>query len=144
MRIVDANVLLYAVNSTARHHEASRTWLDTALSGSERVGLAWMPLMAFVRLATSPQVFTTPLPPAAAMRQVQDWLGAPSAVLVQPTERHAGLLADLLESTGTTGNLTNDAHLAALALEHRAQVVSYDTDFVRFPAIRWSRPDDLL
>lgn len=144
MKIVDANVLLYAVNADAHHHEASRTWLDGALSGSDRVGLAWSPLLAFVRLATSARLFAPPLTTTQAMAQVSDWLGAPSAVVVHPTARHADVLGSLLDGAGTSGNLTNDGHLAALAREHRGQIVSYDTDFARFPAVRWSRPDDLL
>lgn len=144
MRIVDANVLLYAVNSGAHHHETSRTWLDGALSGKDRVGLAWLPMIAFVRLATSPRAFASPLAPAGAMSRVQEWLAAPAAVVVQPTERHATILDRLLGSTGTGGSLTNDAHLAALAIEHRAEIVSYDTDFTRFAEVRCRRPDELL
>lgn len=144
MRIVDANVLLYAVNSRASHHEPSRAWLDGALSGQDRVGLAWLPMLAFVRLSTSPRVFPSPLSPAQAMSRVQEWLRAPSAVVVHPTERHAAILDRLLTASGSGGNLTNDAHLAALAVEHRAEIVSYDTDFTRFREIRCRRPDELL
>ncbi|MFX0537584.1 type II toxin-antitoxin system VapC family toxin [Ornithinimicrobium sp. Y1847] len=143
MKLVDANVLLYAVNTQSAHHEASRQWLDTSLSGGDRVGLAWLPLIAFTRLSTSPRAFSAPLTPEQAMRRVQEWLAAPSAVIAQPTERHGIILADLMAKAGTGGNLTNDAHMAALALEHRATVVTYDTDFTRFP-ITSARPDQLL
>lgn len=143
MRIVDANVLLYAVNTDARHHEESRAWLDEALSGGDRVGLAWMPLVAFIRLSTRPGLFAAPLSPESAAQQVQAWTTAPSAVIVQPTDRHAAILCELLTEVGTGGNLTNDAHLAALALEHRADLVTFDTDFDLFPRVRWSRPGAL-
>lgn len=144
MRLCDANVLLYSVNSASEHHRASRSWLDHALSGNDVVGLAWVPLLAFVRLTTKVGLFPQPLSPDQAMRQVVDWCGAPGARVVGPTPRHADVLAGLLTGVGTGGNLVNDAHLAALALEHRASVVSYDTDFGRFDGVRWDTPDALL
>lgn len=144
MKIVDANVLLYAVNSASEHHAVSRRWLDGALSGGDTVGLAWVPLLAFVRLTTKVGLFPSPLAPDDAMRQVAEWLGAPGAQLVAPTARHADVLAGLLARTGTGGNLVNDAHLAALAVEHRGTVVSYDSDFSRFGDVRWRTPDDMV
>jgi uncharacterized protein len=144
MKIVDANVLLYAVNSASHHHRASLRWLDGALSGADAVGFAWVPLLAFVRLATRPGLFPSPLPAEDAIAQVADWLGAPTAVPVDPTPRHADLLGRMLAVVGAGGNLVYDAHLAALAIEHRASVVSYDSDFGRFPAVRWDSPDALL
>jgi toxin-antitoxin system PIN domain toxin len=142
MRIVDANVLLYAVNTAAEHHDLSLRWLDGALSGADSVGFAWVPLLAFTRLSTKDGLFPSPLRPEAAIGQVTDWLAAPSAVLVNPTPRHAEILTRMLE-VGTGGNLVNDAHLAALAVEHRAGIVSYDNDFDRFDGVRWDRPDEL-
>lgn len=144
MKIVDANVLLYAVNSASEHHDASRVWLDGALSGADSVGLAWVPLLAFVRLTTKVGLFPSPLRPEDAMGQVAQWLGAPGAVVVGPTARHIDILSGLLTRVGTGGNLVNDAHLAALAVEHRATVVTYDHDFGRFDGVRWQKPDDLI
>jgi toxin-antitoxin system PIN domain toxin len=144
MRIVDANVLIYAVNSAAEHHHASRRWLDRALSGAEIVGLAWVPLLAFARLTTKHGLFPSPLHPAAATAQIRDWCAAPSAVIVNPTARHADVLSTVLARVGAGGNLVNDAHLAALAVEHRASIVTYDSDFGRFDDIRWDTPDSLL
>jgi toxin-antitoxin system PIN domain toxin len=143
MRIVDANVLLYAVNTDAEHHRASRDWLDGALSGTDAVGLAWVPLLAFVRLVTKHGLFPTPLTPNDAMTQVRDWCTAPGAQLVGPTPRHADVLSDLLARVGAGGNLVTDAHLAALAIEHRATIVTYDSDFGRFDGVRWGSPDSL-
>jgi uncharacterized protein len=140
MRLVDANVLIYAVNSSSRQHEPARTWLDSALSGGATVGLAWVPLLAFVRISTRAGLFPRPLTTGQATTLVQEWLAQPAARLVAPGVRHAGLLADLLAEVGTGGNLVNDAHLAALAVEHRAEIVTYDTDFARFPGVRWSPP----
>lgn len=149
MKIVDANVLLYAVNSASEHHGPSRQWLDGALSGSDVVGFSWVPLLAFVRLTTKVGLFPHPLQPPEAMQQVIEWLGAPGAQLITPTPRHADVLAGLLVRVGAGGNLVNDAHLAALAIEHRATIVSYDSDFGRFgggrfDGVRWHTPDDLL
>ena len=144
MRIVDANVLLYAVNSDAEHHDASRRWLDRALSGSDIVGLAWVPLLAFARLTTKHGLFPSPLKPEDAMAQIVDWCSAPSAVLVNPTARHADVLSTLVSRVGAGGNLVNDAHLAALAVEHRARIVTYDSDFGRFDGVQWDSPESLL
>ncbi|KAA1244883.1 type II toxin-antitoxin system VapC family toxin, partial [Mycobacterium simiae] len=140
MKIVDANVLLYAVNTASEHHESSLRWLDNSLSGADSIGFAWVPLLAFLRLATKDGLFPRPLSADAAMSQVADWLAAPSAVLVNPTAGHAQILAGMLTHVGTGANLVNDAHLAALAVEHRASIVSYDSDFGRFGGVRWDRP----
>ena len=140
MVIVDANVLIYAVDRASSHHEASYSWLEGALNGSETVGLAWTALLAFIRLSTSPSVFPDPLSADEAMDQVESWLSAPAAVIAEPTPRHVSLMRSLLADTGTAGNLTTDAHLAALALEHSAEIVSYDRDFARFGGVRHRLP----
>jgi len=133
-------VLLYGVDSTSRHHERSRTWLDASLAGREAVGLAWVALLAFVRIGTNASLLPGAMTIDDAMGQVQAWLAAPAAVVPQPTPRHAGLLRGLLRDSGTAGNLTSDAHLAVLALEHGAEIVSYDRDFARFPGVRHRLP----
>jgi toxin-antitoxin system PIN domain toxin len=138
--VVDANVLLYAVDSASSQHERSRAWLDAALAGVEAVGLAWVALLAFIRVGTSPAILTNPMSVDEATAQVEAWLDAPAAVMAQPTARHAALLRGLLEQTGTGGNLTSDAHLAALAIEHGAEIVSHDRDFARFPGVRHRLP----
>jgi toxin-antitoxin system PIN domain toxin len=140
--LVDANVLLYAVDSSSAHHERSRTWLDHSLAGAEAVGLAWLALLAFIRIGTNPAILTHPMTADDATAQVETWLAAPAAVVAQPTARHADVLRGLLRDTGTAGNLTTDAHLAALAIEHGADVVSHDRDFARFPGIRHRLPGD--
>ncbi len=140
MVIVDANVLLYAVNREGAHHERSRRWLDSSLAGAEAVGLAWIALLAFIRIGTSASILPAPMTSDQATAQVEAWLAAPAAVVVQPTARHAGLLRGLLSATGTAGNLTVDAHLAALAVEHGATIVSHDRDFARFDGVRHRLP----
>jgi hypothetical protein len=140
MKLVDANVLLYAVNERSHQHEVARGWLDGALNGRETVGFAWMVILAFLRLATHPRVFPSPLDAADATSIVIRWLGRPTAVVVEPTERHLSTLSELLGKAGTGGNLVNDAHLAALAINHGADVMSFDADFARFPGVRWIDP----
>lgn len=135
MILVDANVLVYAVDSDTHHHRAARRWLEAALSGTEPVGFAWVVLLAFLRVTTRPGVLRRPLPPERAVAFVDEWLAQPNARAVVPGEGHWAVLRSLLRSTGTAGNLTSDAHLAALALEHGASVCSTDRDFERFPGI---------
>jgi len=142
VRLVDANVLLYAVNRDAPHHERSRRFLDNALSGADTVAFAWIALLAFVRLTTKASLFPNPLSVAEAMERVEAWLGAGPAVVLDPTPQHSSVLRTLLNSQGTGGNLVNDAHLAALAIEHRCSIVSFDNDFARFPAVRWELPPE--
>ncbi len=140
MNLVDANVLLYAVNEADPKHPEALGWLDSALGGPETVGFTWIVLLAFLRLSTKPGLFPRPLAVDAAIAIVHAWVGAGPGVVVEPTPRHLGVLSGLLKSTGSGGNLTTDAHLAALALEHDAVVVSYDNDFQRFAGVRWTEP----
>jgi len=140
VRIIDANVLLYAVNTAAPRHAQARSWLDGALTGREPVGFAWTVLLAFLRLTTHPAVFPRPLAVGEATEVVRAWLAQPAAIVVDPTPRHADLLAGLLAEAGTAANLVGDAHLAALALEHDAVLVSFDADFGRFAGLRRETP----
>lgn len=140
MKLVDANVLLYAVNQDAPHHDDARDWLDSALSGGAGVGFAWVVVLAFVRLTTKVDLFPFPLAADAALDRVESWLAQPTAVIVEPTARHLSLVRELLRPLGAGGNLVNDAHLAALAIEHRSQIVSYDNDFSRFDGVVWEPP----
>jgi toxin-antitoxin system PIN domain toxin len=138
--VVDANVLLSAVNTAGAHHEASRSWLDASLGGSEAVGLAWVALLAFIRIGTNPSILPTPMSTGEATGQAERWLRAPAAVALEPSPRHPSLLRGLLRETGTAGNLTTGAHLAALAIEHGADIVSWDRDFARYPGLRHRLP----
>ncbi|MXZ52678.1 MAG: type II toxin-antitoxin system VapC family toxin [Acidimicrobiaceae bacterium] len=140
MKLVDANVLLYAVNRDAPHHASARDWLDEALSGGARVAFCWVVLLAFLRLSTNERIFDQPLSASDAIAQAEDWLAQPAAVVVEPTARHLGVVQQLLAPLKTGGNLVNDAHLAALAVEHRCTVVSYDTDFLSFDGVKLETP----
>lgn len=136
MFVLDANVLLYATNKQSKQHTTARTWLDDALSGTEPVGFTWIAMLAFLRLSTRAGVLPAPLSPSTAFDVVEAWLSQPVAMDLHPTGRHFAVLRGLVEQTGVAGNLTTDAHLAALAIEHGAQLVSFDRDFQRFPGLR--------
>lgn len=140
MRVVDTNILLYAVDEGSPHHRRARPWLEEQLSGSETFAFSWAVLLAFVRLATNPRVFETPLSTEAAFDLVDSWLAQPMTTVVHPLDRHHQLLRELLAPLGTAANLTSDAHLAALSIEHGAELCSADSDFARFPRVRWINP----
>ncbi len=132
MKVVDANVLLYAINRASPRYDDSRSWLTNALSGGEAVGFPWTSLLAVIRISTNRSVFPSPLTVSEAMDLVDAWLASPVAVAVEPTRRHPAVLRSLLVGVGTAGNLTTDAHLAAMAIEHSADVVTWDRDLTRF------------
>jgi hypothetical protein len=143
VKVVDANVLLYAVNESAEHHKEALGWLDDALNGKSAVGFSWMSLLAFLRLSTKIGLFPAPLAVDQATDRVRAWLASPTSVLLEPTAQHLEVFNNLLMSLGAGGNLINDAHLAALAIEHRGEVITYDSDFGRFPGVTWSTPGAL-
>jgi len=138
--LLDANILIYAVNADAPFHKKAKAWLESALSGPETVAFSWNVLLAFLRLTTRPGLFRHPLTPDKAFDVLSDWLEQPSATIVHCGPRHLRILRDLLRPLGTAGNLTSDAHLAALAIEHGAQVCSTDADFARFQGLSWRNP----
>lgn len=138
--LLDANLLLYAVDATSPQNAAAAAWLEEVLQGQRRVGLPWQTIGAFVRIATHPRVATTPLAGADAWGFVHRWLQADPVWVPPATERTAAVLGRLVERTPATGNLVPDAQLAALALEHGLVVMTADTDFARFPEVRWSNP----
>lgn len=143
MKLVDANILLYAVNEDAPNHHSAHTWLDGALSGGATVGFAWIVTPAFIRLSSKVGLFPSPLSVDGALDRVDAWLAQPSAVIVEPTARHLSLVRGFLNSVGVGGNLVNDAYLAALAIEHRSEIVSYDHDFSRFDGVVREKPPSL-
>lgn len=136
MRLPDTNVLLHAVNEDSPSHETARDWLNDALSGFEAVGFAWLALLGFIRIATKDAIFPQPLTPAGALDRVDGWLERPLAVILHPGDGHAAIVRELIERAGTAGNLTSDAHLAAIAIEQGARLATFDTDFHRFHGLR--------
>ncbi len=140
MILVDANVLIYAIDADSPHHTSARRWLEETLSGTTPLGLAWIVILAFLRLTTRSGILRNPLPPERAMAYVDGWLAQPYVRAVSPGEGHWTILRKLLRDSGTAGNLTSDAHLAAVALELGASVCSTDADFERFAGVERVNP----
>lgn len=140
MTLPDLNVILHAYNRGSASHLQAREWWETLLSSSRPVGLCWAVMLGFIRLATQRRIFREPLSVVAACDEVRRWLAQPQVVILEPGRRHASIVFDLLERLGTGGNLTTDAHLAALAIEHQCELCSTDADFTRFPGLQWMNP----
>lgn len=140
MILLDANLLIYAVNQDLPQHEKAHSWLEQVMSGSATVGLPWVVMLAFLRITTSPRVFEAPLSVEQACDYVDGWLAQPVVSMVVPGERHWPILQGLLREVGTAANLSTDAHLAALALEHGYTIYSTDNDFKRFAGVRHVNP----
>jgi hypothetical protein len=142
MKLVDVNILLYAVDEHSAHHAVIRPWWEHALADDEPVGLAWVTVVGFLRISTSARVFVRPLTAETALATVDEWLSHPNVRLVTESDQHWRSLRSLLLQSGTAGNLTTDAHLAALAISQGAELISCDADFGRFPNLRWQNPLD--
>ena len=140
MILPDVSILVHAYNTGSLHHKAARLWWEQTLTLPRPVGLPWVSVLGFVRVMTHRGILPNPIFPIDAIRSVQDWLAVPDVQILTPGEKHGEILFGLLESVGTAGNLTTDAHLAALAIEYQAEVASTDTDFARFPGLRWFNP----
>lgn len=140
MMLVDANILIYAVNQDAPLHNQAKIWWEGVLSGTQVVGIPWVAALAFLRITTNPRIFPQPLAVEQALAYVDEWLAQPVAKLVSPGDRHWAILRNLLQQTGTAGNLTTDAHIAALALEQGYAVYSTDNDFKRFAGVKHVNP----
>jgi hypothetical protein len=140
VKLPDLNLLIYAIDESSPRHAKARAWLEEVLSGTEAVAFAWAVLLGFVRISTNPVALESPLSAGEAFDYVDGWLEQPVADVVHPTPQHAARLRELLEPVGAAGNLASDAHLAALAIEHGAELCSCDTDFARFVGLRWLDP----
>lgn len=138
MKTPDVNVLLYAINADAPQQAVAARWLERAYADPGGIGYAWIALLGFLRIATRPGIFTRPLTLDEALGQVDAWLNHSRARVIHPTSRHAAVLARLLIGAGRGGDLVTDAHLAAVAIEHDAELVSFDRDFGRFPGLRFT------
>lgn len=140
MRVLDTNLLVYAANSASPRHARAKEWLETVLTGSETVGLPWVVILGFLRITTSTRILPRPLSPAQAIAVVDALLARPNVEALDAGPDHWPTLRELLEESGTAGNLTTDAHLAALALESGATLCSTDADFARFSRLKWENP----
>ncbi|HUC38076.1 MAG TPA: TA system VapC family ribonuclease toxin [Acidimicrobiales bacterium] len=138
--LVDANLLLYAVDEQSPFHTAARAWLESALNGPRRVAIPWTSLIAFLRIATHPRALEEPMTPHDAWQQIEEWLDAPATWVPLPGRGHREILGRLVRELDLHGNLVADAALAALCIEHGLQVASADSDFARFAEITWINP----
>ena len=142
MKLLDASLLLHAYDPDFQRHQQSRSWLEKTFSDPEMVGLAWVAILAFLRISTNPRAFRRPFSVEEATRIVSEWLDRPNAVLLEPGQRHWAILSGLLSAARARADLVTDAHLAALAIEHGAVLCTDDRDFARFPGLRTLDPQE--
>ena len=140
MKVVDVNLLLYAVNRDDESHSRARAWLEEILNGDEPVGLPWIVLLGFLRIATNARIFARPLTATEATVLVDAWLSRPSVIALAPGDEHWSILRSLLAGARAIGPITTEAHVAALAIEHGAELCSADADFRRFEGVRLVNP----
>ena len=136
MRLPDVNLLVHAVNEVSRAHALASRWMSEGLHSAKGVALAWVAMLGFLRVTTRPGISPKPLATDQALALLNGWLLPPAARVVHPGPRHASILGRYLLTAGTAGNLTTDAHLAALAQKHGATVGTFDRDFQRFDRLR--------
>ncbi|MCY3951304.1 MAG: type II toxin-antitoxin system VapC family toxin [bacterium] len=140
MIVPDLNLLVYAHSTGAPLHEPARRWWEELVNGTEQVGVPWVVAAGFVRLLTHPDVLSDPAGPEQAVDLMAAWFRAPSVSPLNPGTRHLAIFRSMLGAAGVGGNLVTDAHIAALAVEYQAEVHSNDSDFARFPGLRWRNP----
>jgi len=138
--VPDLNLLVYAHSTGARLHGPARRWWEDAVNGTERVGVPWLVAAGFVRLLTHPSVMDAPAAPEHAVDLVAEWFRSPGVTPLNPGTQHIAVFRSMLTAAGVGGNLVTDTHIAALAVEHQAEVHSNDSDFARFPGLRWRNP----
>jgi uncharacterized protein len=137
---LDANLLLYAYDNSSSHHAAAKDWLETLLAGDETVALAWLTVLAFLRITTNARILEQPFSIVEASDIVAELLELPVVSLIQPGPRHWAILRDLMAHGQVRGPLVSDAHLAALTIEHGATLATADRDFARFHGLRVINP----
>ena len=140
MILIDANLLIYAYNSGSREHDRARPWLEGVLSRPEPVGLAWLTILAFIRITTTHRLLARPFSLEEVISVVDEWLGLPQVALLDPGPRHWEILRGLVASAQARGSLAMDAELAALSIEHGATLCTTDRDFSRFEGLRFVNP----
>ena len=140
MILPDINLLVYAYNTDAPGHRRAKAWWEACLSDLDPVGLPWVVILGYLRLMTSRSVLVDPFSPQEAIGHIRSWLERPQVQILQPGPRHLELLDGLMRGAQASGSLSTDAHLAAVAIEHQAELHSNDGDFSRFPGLRWTNP----
>jgi toxin-antitoxin system PIN domain toxin len=140
MIIPDANLLIFAHNRDAPYHQLAKEWLQDLMRSRKPVGLPWIVISGFIRLSTHPRLLKEPVTVEEAIGITRSWLARNNVRIIEPGSRFQDLFFSGIEKLGTAGNLTTDAYLAALAIEYQAELHSCDTDFHRFPGLRWRNP----
>lgn len=140
MILLDANILLYAYNSSFERHDVARSWLESTLSQQDPIRLSWAGIIAFVRISTNPRAFEHPLSTDEACTAVSSWLSWPSVAVLEPGEGHWAILSEILSKHQLRGPIVTDAHIAALAIEHGATLCTSDGDFTRFDGLKLLNP----
>jgi toxin-antitoxin system PIN domain toxin len=140
MILPDINLLVYAYNAADPRHAAARKWWEATLNATRPVGLSWIVAAGFIRLMTHPRVLQKPMPVRRATDHVREWLEQTPVIVLEPGKKFRDVFLGFLDKVGTAGNLTTDAQLAALAVEHQAELNSCDADFGRFSGLRWRNP----
>lgn len=140
MIVPDVNLLVYAVHAESPLHARAQRWLPELLDGDEPVGIPWTVSLAFLRLVTNRRIFPNPFPVDDAVAVVDAWYARRFVSVLEPGPEHGRILKRLLLASGTAGNLTSDAHLAAVCIERGAVLHTADADFGRFPGLHWTNP----
>lgn len=140
MKLLDVNLLIYAVNTSSPFHVDAKNWLETVLSGEDTLAIPWIVVVGFLRIATHPRILARPLTTENALTVIDALIAHPNVSLLSPPDDHWSLLRKFIAKSGTAGNLTTDAYIAALAIQYDAELCSTDTDFGRFAGLRWKNP----
>ncbi len=140
MIIPDANLLLYACDSSSPFHRVAAEWWSDCLNGDETVGMVPVVVLAFVRVSTSGPAFSEPFTPAEAFAEVRRWLDRSVVTVIGAHGPDLDQALTLIEGAGAGGGLATDALVAALGIRHRAVIHTADADFARFPQVQWYNP----
>ena len=140
MIVIDANLLLCAYDPASPHHGNARSWIEQTFSGNEAIGIPWLSVAAFLRIATNAKLPGQGVAFDRAAQVVDEWLGQPNVRLLAPGERHWPLFRQMITDGQARGPLVSDAQLAALTIEHGGVLHTTDRDFARFPGLRWTNP----
>lgn len=140
MILPDINLLVFALDRHSPHHPKALAWWNGCLTAAAPVCLPWLVILGVVRILGNPRIYPKPAPADRVLDRFEQWLALPHVHLIDPPANHLATLRNLLRITGTGGDLTSDAHLAAIALEKGLTVHSNDTDFARFPGLSWINP----
>lgn len=140
MRLLDVNFVLAAHRDDHPHFEAARGWLEDTLNTQQAFCVTDLVAGSFLRLATNRRVFSNPTPLGEAFDYLRALRGQPAHTTLAPGPGHLAILERICGEADISGDLIPDAQLAAVAVEHACEVVSFDRDFARFPNLRWTRP----